>query len=826
MKLTLRIAASLFVFLPLLSYSQQPKQPNSGELLHDLQELNVLGSVLYVAAHPDDENTRLITYLANEKHYHTAYLSATRGDGGQNLIGPEIREALGVIRTQELLAARRTDGGQQYFSRANDFGYSKNPEETFTIWNRDEVLSDFVRVYRKHKPDVVVTRFPEDGRGGHGHHTASAILAREAFNLAADPTAYPESAEMYGVWQPKRLLFNTHPHFFKGKDGEFHPEGLLSFDVGGYNSLLGESYTEIAAHSRSMHKSQGFGTVGTRGTSMEYFIPVTGEEAKEDLFDGIEVTWARVEGGDKVGYHIDNALMDFDPAHPELIISDLVSAYNALQNIEDKYWRQVKEKQIQDLIKACAGLYMEVKANENTYAPGDELELSIEVINRSDAALVLTAIDIEGIQSFRVDQKLHYNRPIHMDKHYDLKDNVDYSQPYWLKKKGTLGMYRVDDPALIGSPENEPALSAVFTVQIGGTYLDYKIPVVYKISDPVEGEVYKPVVIAPPVFANIEGQVIVFSEGKEKEVNVKVTAGDDKTKGQLRLNVPEGWSAKPKVHKFSMDAKGQEQVFAFTLTPPSMQSEGYVKAEVSVGSEQYSYAIEKIEYEHIPTQTLLPEAAAKVVHIDLKRKGDNLGYIAGAGDDVPASLEQIGYQVDMLDDEQITLDNMSQYDAVILGIRAFNTRDKLKFQNKVLMQYVKEGGTVIVQYNTSHRLVTEDVAPYDLQLSRDRVSVEGAEVRLLQPEHPVLNTPNKISSDDFDNWVQERGLYFPNKWSGKFEAILSSNDPGEPARDGGLLVAKYGEGYYVYTGYSWFRELPAGVPGAYRIFANMISLGK
>ncbi|UXP31799.1 PIG-L family deacetylase [Reichenbachiella agarivorans] len=816
----------LVSFLPFFSYSQKPQQANSAEILHKLEQLNVLGSVLYVAAHPDDENTRLITYLANEKHYNTAYLSATRGDGGQNLVGSEIRESLGVIRTQELLAARRIDGGQQYFSRANDFGYSKKPEETFNIWNREEVLSDFVRVYRKHKPDVIVTRFPEDGRGGHGHHTASAILAREAFALAADPTAFPESADKYGVWQAKRLVFNTHPYFFRDENGVFDPTGLLAIDLGGYNPLLGQSYTEIAAESRSCHKSQGFGTTGSRGESMEYLIPVLGDTSTTELFNEITTTWARIKGGHKVGYHVDKALMNYDPTQPEIIIPDLIKAYNELQKIDNPYWKELKQHEIKELIKECAGLYMEAKTDAEVYVPGDSIKLSIEAINRSQLEVSLSAIDVVGIQTFKVGQRLYDNRPLNMDKNYQLKEGMDYSQPYWLKDKGTLGMYRVDDVNLIGKPENDPALQSVFTIQIGETYLDYKLPIVYKRNDPVEGEVYDPVVIAPPVFTNIQDKVLVFANGAEKEVSIKVISGRDGLQGELTLDLPEGWKSKPKAHKFSLDAKGQEAVYKFLLTPPSQQSEGEITAVATVEGKGYSYQLETISYDHIPKQTLLPTATAKVVKIDLKKKGQKIAYIEGAGDDIPASLRQIGYQVDVVNDQSISVDLLTKYDAVILGIRAFNTRNNLKFENKDLMTYVKNGGTVIVQYNTSHRLVTEEIAPYPLKLSRDRVSVEEAEIRVLIPSHPVLNTPNQISAADFDNWTQERGLYFPNEWDDKFDAVLSSNDPGEDPRNGGLLVAKYGKGYYIYTGYSWFRQLPAGVPGAYRIYTNLISIGK
>ncbi|MDW3211101.1 MAG: PIG-L family deacetylase [Reichenbachiella sp.] len=820
------------LFLILLSFTlsfsiqaQQPKKPNAAEIQLMLQKLNVLGSVLYVAAHPDDENTRVIAYMANEKKFNTAYLSATRGDGGQNLIGSEIRELLGLIRTQELLAARRIDGGQQYFSRANDFGYSKNPEETFEIWDKDQVLEDFVRVYRKHRPDIIITRFPGTGLGGHGHHTASAILAKEAFELAADKKQYPASAEKYGVWQPKRLLFNTHPFFYRRAGIEMDTASLMTLDLGAYNPLLGKSYPEIASLSRSMHKSQGFGSTGSRGTQIEYFDHTAGDRSS-DMFDGIDTSWKRVKGGDKVGYHVDNALMHFDPTNPSIIIPDLVQAYKELEKVKDAYWKTIKQQEIKGLIKACTGLYMEVKADQFAYTPGDSMMLSVESINRSAIDMKLVSIKLGDVQSFDVNQQLINNQPFNMDRKYLLDEDAVYSDPYWLREEGSLGMYKVADQNLIGTPENAPALSWIATVEIEGALLEYELPVIYKENSPVDGESYRPLEVTPPVFLNISEKVYVFGNGASKKVDVQVLAGKSGLKGQVSLDIPSGWKVTPENYAFELSDKGAEATFTFELFPPSSASSGEISALANIGGKAYNKSLVRIEYDHIPVQALFPISKAKVVKVELEKRGTNVGYIVGSGDEIPASLEQIGYQVTELSNGDITADKMKNYDAVILGIRAYNTNDRLKFYQEELMEYVKNGGTMIVQYNTSHALVTKDLGPYPLQLSRDRVTVEGAEVRILKPAHQVLNFPNKITNADFEGWVQERGLYFPNEWDEQYEAILSSNDPGEDPKDGGLLVAKYGKGYYIYSGYSWFRELPAGVPGAYRIFTNMISIGK
>ncbi|MEO9804843.1 MAG: PIG-L family deacetylase [Reichenbachiella sp.] len=819
--LTLILAVSFFSSLQ----AQKPKKPNAAEIQLMLQKLNVLGSVLYVAAHPDDENTRVIAYMANEKKFNTAYLSATRGDGGQNLIGSEIRELLGLIRTQELLAARRTDGGRQYFSRANDFGYSKNPEETFNIWNKDQVLSDFVRVYRKHRPDVIITRFPGTGLGGHGHHTASAILAKEAFELSGDKKKYPESVSQHGTWQPKRLLFNTHPFFYQRSGQEMDTASLMTLDLGAYNPLLGKSYSEIASLSRSMHKSQGFGSTGSRGTQIEYFEHTAGEESK-DMFAGIDTSWKRVKGGEKVGYHVDNAIMNYDPTNPSIIVSDLIMAYKELGKVRDQYWKNIKQQEIKDLIKACTGLYMEVKADQFSYSPGDSVLLSVESINRSDVDMRLASIKLGEYQSFTIRQQLLNNRPFNMDMNYVLDNKVAYSDPYWLKEEGTLGMYNVADQNLIGTPENASAISWVATVEIEGVFLEYELPVIYKKNDPVEGESYRPLEITPPVFLNISEKVYVFGNGGSKKIDIQVLAGKSNLTGNVSLQIPSGWKVEPASYTFDLQDKGAEATYSFELFPPSTAHSGEIGAVAQINGKMYNNSLVRIEHDHIPVQALFPVSRAKVVKVELEKRGTNVGYIAGSGDEIPASLEQIGYKVTELTNGNITAEKMKTYDAVIVGIRGYNTNERLKFYQEELMTYVKNGGTMIVQYNTAHQLVTKDLGPYPFKLSRDRVAVEEAEIRILKPDHPILNLPNKITSADFDGWVQERGLYFPNEWDENYDAILSSNDPGEDARDGGLLVTKYGEGYYIYSGYSWFRELPAGVPGAYRIFTNMISIGK
>ena len=805
--------------------AQAPKSYDAGDVKQLLKKLNVLGTVLYVAAHPDDENTAVISYFANEELYRTAYLSATRGDGGQNLIGPEIREKLGIIRTQELLAARRTDGGQQFFSRANDFGYSKNAAETQAIWNREEVLMDFIRVYRKFRPDIIVTRFTEE-LGGHGHHLTSAILAREAFKLSGDPEAFKDQIGHLEPWQPKKLFWNTSWWFYRFRGEKMDTTGMLSVDVGAYNPSLGQTYTEISARSRSMHKSQGFGSTGSRGTNKEYLVQFDGEKTNT-IFGGIETSWNRVEGSKQVAEYLWMANDNYNAEEPEETLKALFAAKKELGKLKDQFWKDIKLKEIDIAIAAVSGLYLEMVADDFSYVAGDSIAIKIEAISRLTDGFQLESVSLKPWdKDFSLALGMSPNQKVNHDLKLKLPEDMELSQPYWLREPSSLGMYAVSDAKKIGRPENIAPIRATFTLKNDNQYFEFERDVVFKRTDPVKGEVYRPVAIVPPVAATVEGDVVVFASNEAKSVNIKLQAGTPNIGGKLSIKVPEGWSVSPAFIDFSIEAKGEVQNYSFNVSPPSSASIGEAKAVIELADgTTISKGIKTIEYDHIPVQTLFPESKVSLVKLDLKKAGNRIGYIEGAGDLIPTNLEQIGYEVDMLTSEEVTAENLAQYDAVVLGVRAFNTVYWLAYKNKELFKYAENGGTVLVQYCTNRRLVTEDIAPYDIKLSRDRVTVEEAEVRVLNESHPIVQGPNKITSADFEGWVQERGLYFANEWADEFEPIFSANDPDEPARDGGLLVAKHGKGYYIYSGYSWFRELPAGVPGAYRIFVNLLSLG-
>jgi LmbE family N-acetylglucosaminyl deacetylase len=806
-----------------------PEQMSASEIQLALQKLNVLGRVLYIAAHPDDENTHLMAFWANGALYDAAYLSITRGDGGQNLIGPELRERLGVIRTEELLAARRIDHAKQFFSRAIDFGFSKTAEESMRIWDHDKILSDVVWVIRKFRPDVIVTRFSPEDQLTHGHHTASAILAREAFSAAGDPKRFPEQLAYVKPWQATRLVWNTSPFFFTNRNLPFDPTGLTVLEgAGGYNSLLGKAYTEIAAASLSMHKSQGVGSPPRRGVRKEYFKLLDGQPMTTSIFDGIDTSWSRVPSSRSVAAEIRQITSKFNPTDPAASVPQLLKLRQAMNELKDDSWVPEKKAELDEIIAACLGLHVEASAAKEVVTTGQTASITLEAINRSNIPVTLQEVRFPNSgDTTKIDAALPSNELVKKDLTCRIPENTPYSQPYWLRKPGTPGAFAVDDQKLIGLPENPPALPVEIALQVDGQQeLRYTLDTKYRTVDPVAGEVRRPLVIAPPVFTNLGNNVLVFPTNQPKPVSVHVTAATGPVKGEGKLVAPEGWTVNPVSVPIDLKGADAETVATFTVRPPDQNSEGTLRTIASINGRDYSFERIRISYPHIGVQTLMPPAEAKLVRADIRKKGDRIGYIPGAGDDVPESLTQIGYSVKILSEPEITAKNLAQCSAVVLGIRAYNTQDRISNWLPELFAYVKDGGLAIAQYNTLADLKTNQLGPYPLEISRDRVVDENAEVRVLAPNHPIMTTPNRITPKDFDEWVQERGLYFPDKWDVAWTPVLSCNDPKEKPLDGGLLVAKSGKGFFIYTSYSWFRQLPAGVPGAYRLFANMLSLGK
>jgi LmbE family N-acetylglucosaminyl deacetylase len=821
--IAISIAAAV-TSLPL--WAQPSPQWNAAAIKLQMKKLDTLGAVLYMAAHPDDENTRLLGYLAKEKLYRTGYLSLTRGDGGQNLVGNEQGELLGLIRTQELLAARRIDGAEQFFSRAQDFGFSKNPQETLSIWDKEKILGDAVWVIRKFQPDVIICRFPADSRAGHGHHTSSAILAAEAFEAAADPKRYPEQLKYVKPWQVKRLLWNTYSF---GSINTTAPD-QYKIDVGAFNFLLGRGYGEIAAESRSQHKSQGFGVAASRGTALEYFTTIKGDAPKHSLFDGINTTWERVPGGKAIGQLVDKALADYKIDDPSASVPSLLAIRKAIMALPEGYWKTQKLKETEQLILACAGLWTEAYSATPIVVAGQPLQTSVQLINNSQVPVRLKHISLPGKDTSFNDQQLAFDQLITIPQTLPVPAATPVSQPYWLEAAHPLGTYDIKDQQLVGHPENIPALQATIDLEIGGQAFQVIRPLQYKHTDPVKGELYEPLVIAPRVVANLANQVFIFTEPSPQPVSIKLKAMADNSAGTVKLQLPAGFKASPESLPFSLDKKGDETSVLFNIAPVQVNGSNRVDTftvATEVNGQVYTQSLQTINYDHIPPITLFPPAAARLVRVHLQHNGNKLGYIAGAGDMVAAALRQVGYQVTLLDEKDIMGGNLQQYDAIIAGVRAYNTNERLKYWQPVLMEYVKNGGTLLVQYNTNAPLVTSQLGPFPFSLNRgDRVTEENARVTVLQQDHEVMHYPNEISQQDFDGWVQERGLYFTANADPAYKKLFVMNDKGEQPLDGSTLVASYGKGRYVYTSLAFFRQLPAGVPGAYRLFVNLISTKK
>ncbi|MFQ5447483.1 MAG: LmbE family protein, partial [Saprospiraceae bacterium] len=575
-------------------------------------------------------------------------------------------------------------------------------------------------------------------------------------------------------------------------------------------------------------------SMSNRGSQLEYLELLRGDAPKtNDPFDGINTTWSRVKGGAPIGDLLNRVEADFRHENPAASVPALMQAYAMIGNLPDSYWKRVKKEEIKNVIAACMGLFAEAYANEHSATPDEAVRLNLEIINRSDVPCVLEGVRyVPTGQDTTLNLSLPNNEDVKWTQIVTLPGDMPLTNAYWLNKKWKLGMYTVEDQTLRGLPETPRQFKVMFSLRINGQPFMLEREVVHKYRDSVKGEVYQPFEVTPPVFVNLQETAYIFTRSAPQPVKVVVKSGAAGVSGSLTLCQPEGWRIEPDSQDFSLSLKGKEQVIEFQLFPPDTAAVGVVSPLAKIGDESYSKSITTIQYDHIPTQTVLLDAEAKVAKIDLKKAGDRVAYIMGAGDKIPESLRQIGYTVDVLGPDShrgdISVQRLQEYDAVVLGVRAYNTVKRLQFDQPKLMEYVKNGGTLIVQYNTNRSLVLpmEEIAPYKLHISRDRVTVEEAEVSFLAPGNELLNYPNKITEKDFDGWVQERGLYFPDEWGDEFTPVLSCHDPNEPPRDGGLLVAEHGKGHYIYTGYSWFRELPAGVPGAFRIFANMISIGK
>ena len=816
----LLLSLILAIFQPTWTQTIDPQ--NAAEIRLALKKLTVLGSVLYIAAHPDDENTALLATLAQDRCCRTAYLSITRGEGGQNLLGPEQGEMLGLIRTQELLAARRIDGAEQFFTGAIDFGFSKTSEETLRFWGKEKTLADVVWIIRKFRPDVIITRFTPL-LGGHGNHTASAILAEEAFRAAADPSRFPEQLQYVSPWQSKRIVFNIFRQ--PQSDQNLKTVPVVTMDVGAYSPLLGKSFTEIAGEGRTMHKSQGMGASQNRGESLNYFQHVAGDTAKADLFDGINIGWSRIKNADSVGKILDEAYRTFDDVAPARSIPLLFKALNQLTAMTQDSWVRVKKEELLRTILACAGVWMDATTADNSAIPGNEIKLNTTIINRSDYPLVLDRITLPfGGTDTLFHLQLAANQLVRSNFTLRLPEHMNYSQPYWLIDKPDVGSYTVSDKLLVGQPENTSPINVTIQLSSPDGSLKVDLPLRQRIIDPIDGELLRPFIIVPPVTVNVSESVVLFPDMSERRIHVTLKSEIPNAHGTVRLKLPDYWSVTPLHFEFEFQNKDDEQTFSFNARPLKGAKNGIFIAEAKVGKIIINRGLQTTPYKHIPPQTIFPIAEGKLLKIDLKKIGRTVGYIMGAGDDMPSAIRQMGYSVVLLSDEELTEGNLDRYDVIVAGVRAYNTRPKLRIHQQRLMAYVKRGGTYVVQYSNPQRNESDNIGPYPINISRDRVAEEDAQITFLNRNYRLVTTPNRIHEDDFKNWIQERGLYFADRWDAKYDSVFSCHDANEPDRAGGLLTTHFGKGYYIYCAYAFFRQLPAGVEGAYRLFANILSL--
>jgi LmbE family N-acetylglucosaminyl deacetylase len=821
-----------------ISNAQQLRSYTASEILQQLNKLKVCGSVLYIAAHPDDENTRLLACLANEKLYRTGYLSLTRGDGGQNLVGTEQGVDLGLIRTQELLAARRIDGAEQFFTRAFDFGFSKNPEETFRFWDKEKVLGDVVWVIRKFQPDVIIARFPEDGRAGHGHHSASGILAREAFAAAADEKRFPEQFQ-YGVkpWQAKRMLWNT----FNFGGGNTQSEDQFKMDVGLYNPLMGKSYGELAAESRSQHKSQGFGVPSNRGSQTEYFATISGDKPVADLMDGVDVSWGRnMTGGvyinkaspeiESVPAFIDSVIKTFSPSAPQKSITALLALYSKIENCRNLYWKEQKLQEIKNIIGLCAGLYYEASTAEPYAVPGDSLKINLSVNARSRPGVKLLSVHY-GAFKLMQDVTLTQNKNFSQVSGILLPPNQPFSQPYWLKEEMGKAMFTLNKQNQVGMADG-PYEMVDFVFEIEGRLLVFQRPLQYKHTDPVKGEIFSPLYIVPALSVSTQTPVIFNTKARTNQFDVTVTASRAVTIGDADAYIYSRSACDTVYNEGKIKGeflKGIPRNFEYRNYGWDLPAcKNQVAPAVSVDGRSYGDQLVTIQYDHIPTISYTRRPSIKFMYQRINLSKKEVGYIAGAGDKIPEALLQMDYKVTVLQAKDITPENLKKFSAIITGIRAYNTNEWMSSVYAPLMQYVKDGGNLVVQYNTSNQIgpVKAKIAPYPFTISRNRVTDENAAVTFLQPQHPVLNTPNKIEPADFNGWVQERSVYEATQADSAYIKIFSMTDPGEKAGEGSLIIAPYGKGNFAYCSLVLFRELPAGILGAYKLLCNLVELPK
>ena len=813
--------SKFFLLIVLLCVSEFYSQ-SSNEIYLKLKKLNFLGSVLYVAAHPDDENTSLISYLANELKAHTSYLSLTRGDGGQNLIGTELNDLLGVIRTNELLQARLIDGGNQYFTSAIDFGFSKNSNETLEIWPKNEILEEVVRLIREIKPDIIINRFDHrrDGQT-HGHHTASAILSKEAYKISGNPNFYSSQLDSLQLWKPFRQYVNISwwRYGSREKFNSINKDNFIKIDITKYNFLTGKTNSEISALSRSQHKSQGFGRSPNLEKETEYLELIGGLENKSnDIFEGVNTTWNRLEGGAEIKVLIDQTLEKFDFEKPEKSVKNLLKILNEIKKLRISVWKTRKLKEVKEIIRLCLGIKMITNTDFNYGNKGEEIDLDFKVLNNSSYPIYISKVDNQLKNIFLKSNELYNDK-------FKFRLPNEFNTPYWLIKNKKIGKFTIDKKYT-----NKPTSAKItlpVEIKIFETYLDYNVEVNQRINNPIKGEVINPLYVVPNIAVNFKKDKYLFLDTEPQKIIVGVKNLSNNFKGKIKLNAPDGWKIEKDCVDLYLTEKGETKNIDFQIRPSDNSKDGILSLSILSDNKliaNESLSIFEIDYDHIPKQYIIKPFFSKIKKLDLVLPRKKVGYIMGAGDLVYENLKSIGLNIELIDINKIENGDLDRFDTIIMGIRAYNVNVELRSKNELLFDYAKKGGNLLIQYNTTRNLLTNKLTPFYLSLSRDRVTEENSTVKILNPLHRALNFPHKITSEDFESWVQERGLYFPSKWDKNFMPILSMNDKNENEKLGSLLIGNHGKGKIIYTGLSFFRQIPSGVSGAYRLLINLISL--
>ncbi|MCU7616261.1 PIG-L family deacetylase [Chryseobacterium sp. PBS4-4] len=828
------ITVFILGFYSVFCLGQQVRPSKSSEIYRELKTLKNIPKVLYLAAHPDDENTGLLSWLINEQNVETGYLSLTRGDGGQNLLGTEQGAALGLIRTHELLEARKLDGAQQFFTRAIDFGFSKNTTDTFKQWNEDSIIADVVWVIRKFRPDVIICRFPPTAAAGHGQHAASAVVAEKAFKLAGDKNAFPDQLKYVNVWQPKRVLWNT----FRFGSNNTTAENQLKITVGQYDAQLGMGYGELAGLSRSLHKSQGAGTQSVAGIKTEYFSHVDGEPAKTTLFDGINKNWT-AKGNPDIDQSLDRIISAFNFNQPDLSLPALLALRKKVMALKDSDLKKDKIKALDNIILSCAGFMGEVVTNQAEAVAGDQYNFRLNLISRAENPVVLENVKwLNQSESFT--RNLSKDSLITIEHKIQIPVDAALTEPYWLAKAAKdAATFSVPDETLIGLPEAESPLNVLLDLKIGAEKFQVRLPLSFKKLDPVRGDVVEALRIIPVLELKFAQPLYLIKENEDLNLSLNFKVNSNKQFSNGRVNLMFNGERLGGGDLKSINGKEFTVNYVIPKTKLASISSNRLQLDANFVADGITYNKKQvlIQYPHLPSLQYFAPATVAVMKGNIQAKVKKVGYVQGTGDFIPEFLKITGIQVDVLKDEDFygnpdesagnsSLSKLSQYDAIVLGVRANNTEKKLDRWMPFLWSYVKAGGNLVMQYNTNQDTTVDQLGMYNFTIANKRVTEENAEVKFLNPNHKLLNYPNKITTDDFNGWIQERGAYFPDQWDAAYEPLFEMHDTGEEPLQGSTLYAKYGKGNFIYTPLAFFRQLPAGNVGAARLFLNFLSAQK